>query len=448
MQISGYQILKEASFGVSQICGTQEYNPQIKYIRSKFVIAVSVPDGELLYSTISGEVIFVKDSSNALEYLIKHWFYVADNFDEIDFVSKVRKMMKTLRKITNSGLNTYEIVTTTSCNARCYYCYQHNFKRLTMGSDVADKVIDFIRVNYNGKAIRFKWFGGEPLMNEKIITRITSSIKGLGIQYYSSMISNGYLFTDDIISQAKKIWNLRSVIITLDGTKNVYNKTKNYISDFNNAYDVVISNIEKLIRAEILITIRLNIEKRNIQDISRLIDDLVNKYKGNKYVKFMLRPLNNTEDNLSIESPEKERISVLSSISRFRDQIFNAGFDIECEKLTGITGCSCIADSGTYILIKPNGALAYCSIDFDKKIFGNVFKNNSEVVYPDLDYFRIEKAAICYSCPLFPLCSPSSICPSCIKSFCNPRQKIYNINEYKFSMKLLYRKKYETEKYL
>ena len=49
------------------------------------------------------------------------------------------------------------------------------------------------------------------------------------------MISNGYLFSEEIIDRAARLWELRNVQITLDGTEKVYNETKAYIAPKDNA---------------------------------------------------------------------------------------------------------------------------------------------------------------------------------------------------------------------
>ena len=65
------------------------------------------------------------------------------------------------------------------------------------------------------------------------------------------MISNGYLFNDDTIKEAKEEWQLTKVQITLDGTEQIYNRCKAYIYKDVNAYRRVIGNIHLLQDADI-----------------------------------------------------------------------------------------------------------------------------------------------------------------------------------------------------
>lgn len=441
MGTTGFQIIRKASPAIKQICGTQQFRPDDNYKLSTFVIKTAVSTGDLLFSTVTGEVLLVTNHALAKDYLVKNWFLIHPNLNEKEFVFKVKKLMKAVRNLMQKGFETFEIVTTTLCNARCFYCYEENFTRMSMSAQIAEKVIEFIMRYKKRDPIRLKWYGGEPLMNVKIINQISSALNQNGIDFYSTMISNGLLFNNSVVQTAKKLWHLRSVMITIDGTEETYNKTKNFISEPQNAYIKVLSNIDNLIQNGVHVIIRLNIERQNLENNSSLIEELCLSYCGCKYIKFMIRPLNNTEANRGIESSEDERAKILEAITDFRDRIYNAGFDIDCGPLSGITGCNCIADNQKYILIKPNGDLAYCSIDFETKRFGSVLERLSKIEYPDLEKSIIEKDPICDDCPIFPQCTPNSICPSCVKTFCTMQQREFNILEQKLKMKMLYRKR-------
>lgn len=438
-------IIKKASEIVLAISGEQMYNPNCKYKISNFVISIKQEDCILLHSCMTGEFVVVSDIESSTEYLVRHWFLVKENLDEFQMVSHIKKLMRSLSKHQKKGYKTIEIITTTNCNARCYYCYEKGFQHMSMSIETAHKAAEFIinhRLNDN---IHIKWYGGEPLMNTKVIDLISEKLIDNGIIITSSMISNGYLFTEHSIKRAKNNWKLSNVRITIDGNESVYNKIKNYKGYSENAFKNVINNIDHLTNAQIPVTIRLNIEKSNIDDAQSLIDTLCVKYQGNKYIDFMLRPLNNTDCNNTIESPGKEREHLLNQIVKLKINLFNKGFDVNCGKLSGMTLCTCIADSGKYIVIKPNGELAYCSTDFDRKSFGSIYTDTDDIPYPQLSKYIYEKEKICEDCPLYPICSPSKLCPSCLKPICNNTQKQYNISDVMLTMKKLYKQYKKTK---
>lgn len=436
---AGYHIIKEASPALISILGLQILQNCNNYRLSNFTIKIKCEDGLLLHSCLTGELIMVTNESDARQYLVEHWFYVLDGFDEKSILPNIKRLLKCLAKKREPGYKTFEIITTTSCNAQCYYCYESGFKHMALSNDTAEKVIDFIKNNKRGSNVKIKWYGGEPLMNIKSIDIISKGLLAKGVSFKSTMISNGLLFTSEVVSKAKDLWNLYNVRITLDGTEDNYNTIKNYKNYHGSAYQTVLKNIDSLLTNGISVTIRLNIEKSNLEDSKKLLLSLCNKYKGNALLDFMLRPLNNTTTNKQIESIGKNRDSILIEITNLKQKLFSEGFYVNCGKLTGLTLCTCIADSGQYIAIKPNGELAYCSSDFDNKTFGSVYSESPVIPFPELSSLPHEKKEICNDCPLYPICSPSKLCPACIKPICNATQKAYNIEDVKLTMKKLYR---------
>ena len=105
-----------------------------------------------------------------------------------------------------------------------------------MTEGMARRVADYIIHHYNGEKLTLHWFGGEPLYNKPVITQICLLLKEAGVEYSSQMISNGYLIDDEITREAKTLWNLKKIQITLDGTEKIYNQIKAYIYKDINAY--------------------------------------------------------------------------------------------------------------------------------------------------------------------------------------------------------------------
>ena len=94
------------------------------------------------------------------------------------------------------------------------------------------------------------------------------------------MISNGYLMDAKLAKKAFNEWHLSNIQITLDGTEEVYNKTKRYIyKDDPNPFKTVINNIHELLKNNILVSIRLNCGTHNIEDLKNLILYLREEFK-------------------------------------------------------------------------------------------------------------------------------------------------------------------------
>ena len=156
-----------------------------------------------------------------------------------------------------------------------------------MSMETAKQVCKFIiEQNKHTQGILIQWFGGEPLLNPKVITYITQTLdaelasKGIRVNY--QMTTNGSLVTDEMVKLFKDVWHISKVQITLDGPKSTYEKRKAYVN-LPNAFEKVITNINALANAGIRVAIRLNYDNNNIADIMELIDYLgtaiINKSK-------------------------------------------------------------------------------------------------------------------------------------------------------------------------
>ena len=84
-------------------------------------------------------------------------------------------------------------------------------------------------------------------MNHDAINAICAGLRSKGIAYQSSIITNGYLFSDTLLEQAVVSWKLTKAQITLDGTESNYNTIKNYIHPDVNPFLTVLKNIGKLV---------------------------------------------------------------------------------------------------------------------------------------------------------------------------------------------------------
>ena len=110
---------------------------------------------------------------------------------------------------------------TTTCNARCFYCYENPMKKMPMTIDMAERVARYImkKAPDKNRTVGLRWFGGEPLFNMKVIDYICEGLTENGIYFNSYFTTNGYLFDDDVIQKAIEIWHCVSCQITIDGTE-------------------------------------------------------------------------------------------------------------------------------------------------------------------------------------------------------------------------------------
>ena len=420
--MNGFCVIRKASCAVLSIVGEQKYSHKAIYVKSNYTIIQNMDKSVLYYSCFTGELIEVYDVLDSYHYLVSHWFLVPEQYDEKKDILKLQKLIRLIGKKRKYGYSYFEILTTTRCNANCFYCYENGFKKMTMSEKTTKDVVDFIKKNKLSNEITIRWYGGEPLVNQKAIDLICIGLNHCNINYTSTMISNGLLFNSDNINKAVHLWNLKNVRITIDGTEHIYNKVKDYKYSTYSPFKKILSNIDTLILAGISVTIRLNIEMYNLEDNIILVDFLCKKYSDNKLIDFKLYLLNNTQNCSSIENNEYKEY-LCEQLILLKLKILKNGFNINGGQLRGMSNHYCLADSERFLLIKPNGGIAYCSEDFDQKNYGFINDDINNLKAPDLYGHLSAKTNICNDCPLYVTCTPSSLCPACKQPICDSLQK-------------------------
>ena len=235
------------------------------------------------------------------------------------------------------------ILTTTACNARCHYCYEAGAQISTMTPDIAISVVNYIKEKTSGKnKFTLTWFGGEPLLNPGAVDYISKELSNYseqcGIRWTSSIVTNGSLFTPEIICNAVKTWNLESAQITLDGMKGKYTQIKNYRDD--SSFETVLNNIELLCKYGICVTLRLNYDQQNYEDVTELIRYLSSRLRDCDHWSMYVYPIFDNKDS-SYD---------LKSVMKL----------VELEKLI----CTCVGKSALDIALPEyvHGRCVFCSV--------------------------------------------------------------------------------------
>ena len=142
------------------------------------------------------------------------------------------------------------VAPTMNCNFSCPYCFEKREINV-MNKEVQDSLIKYIynKIKLNKiKKLVITWYGGEPLMAKDIIndisTKILKIIKENNIEYYSNIITNGYLIDDETVLNFKK--NLiSSAQITIDGPPKIHNQRR-ILHNKKPTFEKIIDNVKKL----------------------------------------------------------------------------------------------------------------------------------------------------------------------------------------------------------
>lgn len=359
---------------------------------------------DTLYHIIKEKDIDInKLSALVKKTFLKHKILVEEGQDDTYFYNK--KFLFYSRTFSQKTLG-LTIATTTHCNFRCHYCYEEGVAKSISNKKTNDAIIKFIE-NNPAKTIDIIWYGGEPLLNFKAIEYLTGILKndynGKKISY--SIITNGYLLTKRIVALFKK-YNLESIQITIDGTKEEHNKTR-ILANGRGSFDIIMRNLRFAVNElpNCNFAIRMNCNMHNIQEYPDLVNFIRTEFGNNKnvscyhsfikdYSKINARCVSHREA-FDINKSLYLDHSIKNNISFYPE--FNAN------------GCS--ANNLNGFVIGPEGNLYKCWVDIGKRerAIGTIFENSNEQFNTDLlsqymvnsDMYDNPK---CKKCFLFPAC--------------------------------------------
>ena len=392
---------------INSICGKQTPKTGEQYRYSTYCVTVPCEDGTLLYHTLTGELLLLSSALEEAdrEWMIEHWFLVPEGFDEKAKTDQLRVIAGMLKKKSTRKTG-FTILTTTDCNARCFYCYEIGLKRIPMTPETAVKVANYIVSVCGGKKVRIQWFGGEPLYNRKVIDIICDRLRDCGIQYESDMTSNGFYLDRDTSLHARDKWNLSKIQITVDGTESVYNRTKAYIDEDENPYLRIMENIRCALETGIKVTVRMNLGEHNAKDLLTLADELAERFHCYEGFQAYVATIRDFSGKMPIQTTT---LIMKENYDRICDRLVKHGFLRRRKLPSEIQTSRCMADSDSHEVILPDGRVGRCEHCSDSMITGSIQDNvrDKAVEKAWKEPLQVQE---CARCAVYPICKKLKMC--------------------------------------
>ncbi|OON97809.1 MAG: thioether cross-link-forming SCIFF peptide maturase [Epulopiscium sp. Nele67-Bin005] len=139
------------------------------------------------------------------------------------------------------------------CNLACKYCFagegEYHGPRGLMSAEVGKAAIDFlIKASGHRKNVEVDFFGGEPLMNFKVVKEVVEYAREqeekTGKNFRFTLTTNGVLLNNTIIEFLNK--NMYNVVLSLDGRPKVNDKMRP-TSNGKGSYDIILPKFKKLV---------------------------------------------------------------------------------------------------------------------------------------------------------------------------------------------------------
>ena len=165
------------------------------------------------------------------------------------------------------------ICPTMGCNFDCPYCFEDH-GRGKMSPEVQDDVVALAerRLKASGsKSISVTWFGGEPLLAPDVIDSLSGRLMALaeecGGEYGAGIITNGYLFTQEIVDMLERN-KVSSCQVTIDGLGATHDATRR-LANGKPTFERITGNLRDF-KLPFSVNIRHNVHEGNMAEMDEL----------------------------------------------------------------------------------------------------------------------------------------------------------------------------------
>lgn len=398
-----------------------------KYRMMHFCVEKPQDNGVLLHNLLTKELLFLTqaeyDRYLELDYLREHWFVVPEDTNDKEHADLVKWVLTTRHK-KSEDITAYTIFPTTDCNARCFYCYELGRSRVPMSKETALKVVQYIKNHCGGKKVKITWFGGEPLYNQEAIDTICTGLREEGVEYASTMVTNAYLFDANTVQKAVKLWNLKRVQITLDGTETVYNRIKAFIYNEENPYQRVLSNIEQLLEAAIFVTVRMNMDLYNAENLLHLVQELAQRFGGKERICVYAHHLFKANESMADTHTVEEWAQREEAMCRIEECLAQNKLSPQVGIAKKIKLTRCMADCGNAVTILPDGNIGLCEHFSETEFIGHIDRDEFDQAVVASWKEPIAQIEECATCFCYPECIKLKKCPNNNKCVLQHREGI------------------------
>jgi len=232
---------------------------------------------DLAYAILYGEP--TNPPPEVLSILTTGGFLVPTRFDEMAAAKALHD------SFSKDGHFSLILMPFENCNFRCVYCYEE-FKRNRMSRDIIKGVVELVKHEADAglRNLNVSWFGGEPLASIDIIDEISRQIldicKDKNVRFSSSMTTNGYLLTGDVVDRCFYD-QISKFQITLDGPAEAHNKLR-VLAGGGSTYNTILANLIDLKKREedFRVRIRVNFTADTIPSLPKFVKFMGNHFAG------------------------------------------------------------------------------------------------------------------------------------------------------------------------
>lgn len=363
---------------------------------SSYTIIVELPDGEFALAhgytgaldcvshaigtrLLEGKEHFTSDNPE-VDAILKSRGYLTEKGIEEENEYFKRVISLELKKFEINKKSNFTIVVTYDCNFNCPYCYEKDLfidSPLKKTKVISEKEVDAIfntihqiEPEFPKRMKNISLFGGEPLLKDNlpIVKYIISKGKAEG--YGFSVTSNGYDI--DYYREYFGKGGIEAIQITLDGAAKINNKRRRHKEGVD-TFDKIISNIKLALSNGVSVSLRVNVDYENKDDIAQLYgilesENILNSGLFSIYTEYISGVVNFNPTDYS--SPDFSRFDYFSITG-------DSSYNIEYDRNVSSNIRNALAKK-TKLSFKPKHCIAQSSAYvFDP--FGNIYSCLDEI---------------------------------------------------------------------
>jgi len=349
-------------------------------------------------------------------------FVVDDTADELRMVKFAYNSDKY-----DSSLARLVIAPTLACNFACSYCFERSDQsdkgqirqdkqNVFMPDDIQQDLLNYIeKIVMTGKDIFVTWYGGEPLLAKEIIFDLSQRIivitKENKVEYSAGMVTNGYLLSEDphTVQKLKKN-RIKFIHVTLDGPREVHDSRRMLKGSKGPTFDRILEGI-KLLKANGIETyIRVNIDRSNIDNISRLLEALKENDLSDIFI-YLGHVIPYTAGCKSYESSCILTEEFSRTNQAFYKNLNLMGFEAGRESFYPRFARACDANRTNAFVLDPDGDMYKCWTEIGNKTasigkIGDLTRQNEEKGNREIQWLSWEPFEYpdCVKCKMLPIC--------------------------------------------
>lgn len=309
---------------------------------------------------------------------------------------------------TSMGLT---IAPTQLCNFACSYCYEDFRVNKSIDKQTCENLITFIKSYKELKDLNVTWYGGEPLIAINTIRDLSKEFLNLDLNYSATIITNGYLLSKEILEDFIT-FKINKIQITIDGLEETHNARRPLASG-NGSFAAIIHNLITFMGdkydEKIQLVIRVNIDKSNQSEFSKLKQFLEEKFPNKRYKIYSAwTEYDENHKNISLCTSKNEQGKYILD-SYLKDNIKHHPF------FPSNNSVICMTKHIASFLLGPEGYMYKCWHDLGNNKLSIFNINDSKFRNPTiLSRYMIGADILnqpkCKNCTFLPMCF-SSYCP-------------------------------------